>query len=151
MSNELDLSLAMDLCRVFEGLRLAPYICPAGVPTIGYGHTGPDVTLSMRPISRDQAEAWLAADLAVAARSALRWCPGLVGDTPRLGAITDFVFNLGGGRLQTSTLRRRVNERDWSAAAYEIRRWVRAGGRVLPGLVARREAEARLLLGGRNG
>lgn len=59
----------------------------------------------------------------------------------RLAAIVDFTFNLGAGRLQTSTLRRRVNQRDWAAAATELRRWVYGGGKVLPGLVARREAE----------
>ena len=53
--------------------------------------------------------------------------------------------NLGAGRLQTSTLRRRVNQRDWTAAATELRRWIYGGGKVLPGLLARREAEVRLL------
>ena len=61
----------------------------------------------------------------------------------RLTAIIDFTFNLGGGRLQTSTLRRRANQRDWAAAA---KRWVYGGGKVLPGLVARREAEAKLCI-----
>jgi lysozyme len=63
----------------------------------------------------------------------------------RLAAIVDFTFNLGAGRLQTSTLRRRVNQRDWAEAARELRRWVHGGGKVLPGLVARREAEVQLL------
>jgi len=57
----------------------------------------------------------------------------------------DFTFNLGGGLSQTSTLRRRVNQRDWAAAAKEVRRWVHGGGKVLPGLVARRSAEIVLL------
>jgi lysozyme len=65
----------------------------------------------------------------------------------RLAAIVDFTFNLGAGRLQTSTLRRRVNQRDWIAAATELRRWIYGGGKVLPGLVARRAAEATWLLG----
>ncbi len=64
----------------------------------------------------------------------------------RLPAIVDFTFNLGAGRLQTSTLRRRVNQRDWVAAEQELRRWVYGGGKVLPGLVARREVEARWLI-----
>jgi lysozyme len=58
----------------------------------------------------------------------------------------DFTFNLDAGRLQTSTLRRRVNQREWPEAASELRRWVYGSGRVLPGLVARREAECRLIL-----
>ena len=77
----------------------------------------------------------------------LRYCPVLATEPEgRLAAIVDFTFNLGAGRLQTSTLRRRVNQKDWSAAALELRRWVYGGGRVLPGLVARREAECRLML-----
>lgn len=63
----------------------------------------------------------------------------------RIAAIVDLTFNLGAGRLQTSTLRRRINQRDWSAAATELRRWVYGGGKVLPGLFARREAEISLL------
>ena len=65
----------------------------------------------------------------------------------RLSAIVDFTFNLGAGRLQTSTLRRRINQRDWAAAGLELRRWIYGGGKVLPGLVARREAAIRLLIG----
>jgi len=63
----------------------------------------------------------------------------------RLAAIVDFTFNLGAGRLQTSTLRRRVNQRDWISVAQELRRWIYGGGKVLPGLVSRREAEAVLV------
>jgi lysozyme len=63
----------------------------------------------------------------------------------RLAAITDFAFNLGLGRLQTSTLRRKVNAEDWEAAKEQLMKWTRGGGRVLPGLVRRRDAEAKLL------
>ena len=76
----------------------------------------------------------------------LRYCPVLATEPGgRLAAIVDFTFNLGAGRLQTSTLRRRINQRDWTSAASELRRWVYGGGKVLPGLVARREAEAALI------
>lgn len=64
-----------------------------------------------------------------------------------VAAIVDFAFNLGAGRLQTSTLRRRINQRHWIAVVQELRRWVYGGGKVLPGLVTRREAEVTLLLG----
>jgi len=77
----------------------------------------------------------------------LRYCPVLATESEgRLAAIVDFTFNLGAGRLQTSTLRRRINQRDWASAAQELRRWVYGGGKVLPGLVTRREAEAAWLL-----
>jgi lysozyme len=62
-----------------------------------------------------------------------------------LTAIVDFTFNLGAGRLRTSTLRRRINQLDWASAALELRKWVHGGGRVLPGLVARRQAEIALM------
>ena len=77
----------------------------------------------------------------------LRYCPVLATEPEsRLAAIVDFTFNLGAGRLQTSTLRRRLNQRDWPSAASELRRWVYGGGKVLPGLVIRRAAEIALLL-----
>lgn len=86
-------------------------------------------------------------DLQTALAATLRYCPVLGTESEvRLAAIVDFTFNLGPGRLQTSTLRRRVNQRDWTAAASELRRWVYGGGKVLTGLVARREAERVLLL-----
>ena len=85
---------------------------------------------------------YLAADMAYALRATLRICPVLATEPEgRLAAIVDFTFNLGAGRLQASTLRRRVNQRDWPGAAHELRRWIYGGGRVLPGLVLRREAE----------
>jgi lysozyme len=88
----------------------------------------------------------LAQDLVTALRATLRYCPVLATEPEgRLAAIVDFTFNLGAGRLQTSTLRRRINQRDWTAAMLELRRWVRGGGKLLPGLVLRREAEVRLL------
>jgi lysozyme len=77
-----------------------------------------------------------------ALNATLLYCPVLATESAdRLAAIVDFTFNLGAGRLQTSTLRRRVNQRDWSGAASELRRWVYGGGKLPPGLVARREAE----------
>lgn len=63
----------------------------------------------------------------------------------RFTAVIDFTFNLGAGRLQTSTLRLRLNQRDWPGAASELKRWVYGGGFVLPGLVIRRTANAALI------
>ncbi|MFV8646028.1 lysozyme, partial [Ralstonia pseudosolanacearum] len=118
-------------------------VCPAGYWTIGYGHL---CDPTHPPITQAQAEVYLAADLVTALNATLRYCPVLAAEPQgRLAAIVDFTFNLGAGRLQTSTLRRRVNQRDWSAAASELRRWVYGGGKVLPGLAARREAEVALL------
>lgn len=145
---------AIELAKRFEGFhrvpksdplrRAHPYICPAGFWTIGYGHL---CDPKHPPITEAEAEVYLARDLQAALDATLRYCPVLATEPEdRLAAIVDFTFNLGAGRLQTSTLRRRVNERDWEAAARELRRWVYGGGRVLPGLVARRKAEAALIL-----
>ena len=143
---------AIDLAKRFEGFhrvprsdpgRAHPYVCPAGYWTIGYGHL---CDPKHPPITEAEAEAYLAQDLKVALAATLRYCPVLAFEPEwRLAAIVDFTFNLGAGRLQTSTLRRRVNQRDWEAAATELHRWVYGGGRVLPGLVARRTAEAAFL------
>jgi lysozyme len=143
---------AIELAKRFEGFhrvakadpgRAHPYICPAGYWTIGYGHLCDPKHL---PITETEAEIYLARDLQTALAATLRCCPVLAAEPEgRLSAIVDFTFNLGAGRLQTSTLRRRVNQRDWVAAGQELRRWVYGGGKVLPGLVVRREAESRLL------
>ncbi len=124
--------------------RAHPYICPAGFMTIGWGHLcQPDHP----PVTEVEAGAYLAADLMTALVATLRYCPILATEPEgRLAAIVDFTFNLGAGRLQTSTLRRRINQRDWPSASQELRRWVYGGGRVLVGLVTRREVEVALLL-----
>jgi lysozyme len=94
----------------------------------------------------EEGEAYLTADMADSLKATLRYCPVLATEPEgRLAAIVDFTFNLGAGRLQTSTLRRRVNQRNWPSAASELRRWVYGGGKVLPGLVSRREANVALL------
>ncbi len=147
---------AIELAKRFEGFErkvergpeipAIPYVCPAGFWTIGYGHL---CDATHPPITETEAEAYLAQDLNTALAATLRHCPVLATEPEgRLAAIADFTFNLGAGRLQTSTLRLRVNQKDWPAVGTELRRWVYGGGRVLPGLVARREAEC-LILNGR--
>jgi lysozyme len=144
---------AIDLAKRFEGFhrvpkadpgRACPYICPAGYWTIGYGH----LCDSKHPsITETEAEAYLAQDMNTALAATLRYCPVLAAEAQvRLTAIVDFTFNLGAGRLQSSTLRRRINQRKWAAAATELGRWVYGGGKVLPGLVSRRAAEIQLML-----
>lgn len=135
------------LCRAFEGFRAKPYLCPAGIPTIGYGSThypdGSPVRLTDAPVTREQADAYLTHELTRLAPWVVALCPTLHGN--RLAAILDFAYNIGVGRLRASTLRRRINAQDWPAARAELRRWVRGGGRILPGLVRRREAEIALI------
>jgi lysozyme len=142
-------ALVMRLCRQFEGLYLMPYLCSAGVPTIGYGATfyedGTKVTLADPPITRERAEALLRWHVTQHfLPPTMRLCPGA--DTPgRVAALCDFAFNVGLGALRSSTLRRRVNAGEWGDVPSQLRRWNKAGGRVLRGLVRRREAEAALI------
>ena len=87
----------------------------------------------------------MVSDAASYARATISLSPGLTGDDKRLCAIADFCYNLGTTRYKASTLRRRVNAQDWQGAKDELAKWVWGGGRKLPGLVARRKAEADLL------
>ena len=146
----MNLELAAELCRRFEGFRSQPYLCPAGIPTIGYGSTyyadGRKVTLQDAPMDEPAARALLLAELHhTYAPGVLRLCPVLATDERRLNAIVDFTYNLGVGRLQTSTLRRKINAQDWGGAKEQLMLWTRGGGKVLPGLLKRRQAECLLM------
>lgn len=140
---------AIELVKRFEGLHrvgkdglVYPYLCPAGFPTIGYGRRVKD--MSHPPISVNTAELWLLEDVGSAVSATIRLCPVLAFHENKLAAVADFVCNLGAGRLQSSTLRRRINQSDWNESVNELKRWVYGGGKILPGLVARREAEIEL-------
>lgn len=146
----MNLDLAVGMCKRFEGFRATPYLCPAQVWTIGYGTTrypdGRRVQPTDAPVNQAAAMVLLECELFdVCLPAVLRLCPNVANDERRCNALVDFVYNLGAGRLQTSTLRRKIIAQDWAAARYEINRWVRGGGKVLPGLVLRRAAEAALL------
>jgi lysozyme len=143
------LPVALALMRRFEGFYSRPYLCPAGVPTIGYGSTyyenGVHVTLLDEPVTKERAEALLLwAVKTVYLPQVIRLCPG-INDADKLAAIIDFTYNLGGSNLRVSTLRRRINEQMWPEAKLELMKWVRGGGKVLKGLVLRRSAESELL------
>ena len=131
----------VDLIRQFEGCKLLTYICPAGVPTIGYGHTGRDVKLGAK-ISQDEAEGLLVNDLRLFGQGVEQLCP--VTTANQFSALVSFAYNLGLDSLRTSTLRRMHNEGQYAAAQAQFSRWNKAGGRTLPGLVRRRAAEAAL-------
>lgn len=146
---------ALTLGRLWEGMhhvaarvpviQLVPYLCPAHVWTIGFGHTGPEVVPGL-VWTAEQADTALLADMALAHAHALALCPVLAtASQGRQAAITDFVFNLGGGRLKASTLRRRINAGAWGDVPAELRKWVWGAGIKLPGLILRREAEIALL------
>jgi len=144
------LEITAALCRTFEGLYLKPYTCPAGVPTIGIGSTlyedGTKVTLQDAPITAERSEALLQITLARDyLPGVVKASPGLLKSASRLGAIVDFAYNCGVPRYRASTLRKRIDAEDWPGARVEIQKWCRGGGKVLPGLVKRRTAEAALI------
>lgn len=137
----------MDLTEDSESLRLTAYPDPGtgGAPwTNGYGHTGPDV-FEGQVINKAQAEAWLREDIAKA-EAQVKALVEVELTQGEYDALVDFAFNCGAGNLRSSTLLRLVNTENWLAASAQFDRWVNGGGHVLPGLVARRNAEEALFL-----
>lgn len=133
----------LDLIMRFEGFSATTYICPAGYPTIGYGHVVKTYEDFFGGISEAQAQLLLRADIQIAERAVLRLIHVPLSDG-QFDALVSFTYNLGAGALQRSTLRRKVNREDHIAVSREFMRWVYAGGKRLKGLVNRREAEVEL-------
>ncbi|HEU4636402.1 MAG TPA: lysozyme [Edaphobacter sp.] len=127
------------LTERFEGLRLDAYQDTAGVWTIGYGHTGPDVQPSLT-ITQEQTEILLAADVAWAAACVNKAVKSPINQN-QFDALVDFTFNLGCASLVQSSLLHLVNTGDFAAAALQFLRWNKAGGQALKGLTLRRQAE----------
>lgn len=132
------------LTESFEGLNLEAYQDSVGVWTIGYGHTGPDVSAGME-ITQEQATLLLASDIA--------WAEAVVNRAVKVtitqnhfDAMVDFVFNVGAASFLNSTLLRLLNGGDYGRAADQFLRWNKAGGKVLKGLTKRREAERMMFL-----
>ncbi|CAH0992211.1 Lysozyme RrrD [Sinobacterium norvegicum] len=130
----------IDLIKRFEGFSSSVYICPAGYPTIGYGHLVRDYE-SFEEISQEQAEALLRTDVESAERAVLRLIKVPLTDG-QFDALVSFTYNLGSGALQCSTLRRKVNRQAHGEVPAQLMRWVWAGGRKLNGLVKRRYCES---------
>lgn len=130
------------ICRV-EGFSPVIYICPAGYPTIGYGHliTEANKERFLDGVDEDEALELLRSDVGKAERAVLRLIavPLTQG---QFDALVSFTFNLGSGALQRSTLRRKVNREEHDDVPAELMKWVWAGGRKLKGLIKRRKAEA---------
>jgi lysozyme len=162
-----------DLMHRFEGKRSRPYLCPADIWTIGYGHvlyqgqirlpvvrppgkTQADIPMIRKemPLKPEDNRVWtkeeidelFRADVATFERGVLRLVPGVVGRQGAFDALVSISFNFGLGNLQRSTIRMKANRGDWQGAADAFRMWTKGGGKVLPGLVRRREAEIALFL-----
>jgi lysozyme len=133
------------LTKSFEGLSLEAYRDCAGIWTVGYGHTGPDV-VEGRTVTEAEAEVLLRGDLAEAVACVNRAVTEAI-EQNQFDALVDFCFNAGRGHFLGSTLLRKVNLGDFAGAKAQFGLWVNAGGEVVPGLVRRRKAEAALFAG----
>ena len=132
------------LLKKFEGCKLKAYKCPAGIWTIGYGHTsaaGTPTVIDGMTISQKQADDILRQDL-VKYETAVQ---GLVTQNltqHQFDVLVDFCYNAGAGALKSSTLLKKINAGDFDAVPAELMKWTKGGGKVLPGLVRRRQAES---------
>jgi lysozyme len=159
-----------DLMHKYEGFRSRPYLCPAHIWTIGYGHVlyqeqirlpvvrveGKETPMIRKefPLKPEDNRVWtkteinelFRTDVGTFERGVLRLVPGVVGRQGSFDALVSISYNFGLGNLQRSTIRMRANRGDWAGAAEAFRVWTKGGGKVLPGLVKRREAEIALFL-----
>ncbi len=130
------------LIKRFEGFCAKVYTCPAGKPTIGYGHVvKPDERFGT--LTEAQATDLLRADADIAAHSIKRFISTRLSQN-QFDVLVSFTFNLGGGALETSTLRGLINAGRFDSVPRELNRWVFSKGQRLPGLIARRAAEGQL-------
>lgn len=134
----------IDLIKEFEGFRSKSYKCPAGVWTLGYGHT-----VGVKPgmtVTREQAEAMLRKDLQIYEKHVADALGNTTTSQGQWDALVSFCYNAGPGNLKKSSMLRLHKQGNYKAAADAFMAWVRGGGRVLPGLVRRRKAEKALYL-----
>lgn len=155
-----------DRCKILikhhEGVRLRPYRCPAALWTIGVGHLMyPDQALlkmperiaypikpeDAYPHTMDEVDALLAKDLRRFEQGVARLCLASVSNQNQFDALVSFAFNVGLGTLQRSSVRSAYNRGEIEIAADNLLKFVRGGGKILPGLVKRRNDERAMLLG----
>lgn len=135
----------IDLIKKFEGCKLGAYKCPAGVWTIGYGHT--EGVYQDQKITQEQADSMLKSDLEKYEKQ-VRQLLEVPVTANQISALVSFAYNVGVGNLQKSNLLARLNSCDYLGCADQFPRWNKAGGKVLDGLTKRREAERALFLEG---
>lgn len=154
---------AIEMIKHHEGVRQKPYQCPALLWTVGVGHvidpnhirlpldqrkTLPIPEGYNRILSMEEVNEILRKDLATFVKGVLRLCPAAANNQGHLDALTSFSFNVGLGNLQKSTIRMKYNREDYEGAADGFLDWTKAGGKVLKGLVSRRNDERALFLSG---
>ena len=133
-----------------EGFSSKPYLCPAGIPTIGYGSTrypsGVAVSLKDPEITKETAIQMVFATLATEYEAAVNRYVQVPINQNQFDALVDFAYNCGVANLKSSSLLKFVNAKDFKAAAAEFNKWIYGGGKILPGLVKRRNLEKDLFL-----
>ena len=157
------------LMHQYEGYRNKPYLCPANIWTIGYGHVlyQDQIRLPMvrkegysgmirseYPLKQEDNRVWskeeinklFEDDVGPTERGVLRLAPSLAGRQGAFDTCVSFSFNAGLGAFQRSSIRMKINRGDWEGAAEALMLYVMAGGKVLAGLKKRREAEKALFL-----
>ncbi len=155
----------------FEGCRLKPYLCPAHIWTIGYGHVlyqdqirlpvvrkegYAGMLRSEQPLKPEDSRVWskqevedlFRDDIGNFERGVLRLIPNIAEHQGAFDALVSFAYNAGLGNLQRSQIRIKANRGEWEKAADHLMDWTKGGGKVLPGLVKRRKAERDLFLSG---
>lgn len=136
----------IELVKRFEGFSPTVYLCPAGYPTIGYGH----VVLpneQYKTITKTEAEILLIKDLLKLEKAIIPLIK--VNIHPfMLDALISFSYNVGVFAFKASTLRKKLNQKDYIDASNEFLRWIYAGGKKLKGLMIRRQEEKKLFLEG---
>ena len=142
----------LNLIKKYEGFYSKPYLCPANIPTIGYGNTyyedGTKVTLKDNPITEERANELLEF---IANKSFSNFINSSVKvklNQNQFDALVSFCYNLGNGSLQQSTLLRKLNSGDYIGASEEFTKWNKSGGKVLNGLTKRRTEEKELFTKG---
>lgn len=137
--------LAADFIAEFEGFSPVVYKCPGGHNTFGYGSLVSNYGSVKFPVTKEQAKVYLMKDI----MSSFKTLDALV-DAPlninQTVALASFIYNVGSGNFGRSTLRKELNKLNFDKAANELLKWTKAGGKDLPGLVRRREAERKLFL-----
>ena len=150
-----------DIIKAFEGCHNTPYLCPAKLWTIGYGHVLYPEQAKLKADERpayplkpehnrvwdaDEIDALLEADLQRFESGVLRLCPASADNDRHRAALVSFAFNVGLKNLEASTMRMKYNRGDYAGAADEFLKWRKSNGVVLRGLERRREAERALFL-----
>ena len=140
------LEILLKLIRDSEGCKLTAYQCSGGVWTVGWGYTGTDIKKGLVWTQEKADECLLVTAMGVL-NQAIKASPILAtANMEKQAAIADFIYNLGVGNYAKSTLKKRVDAGNWLAASSEIKKWNKAAGKEMKGLIVRRQKEADLLL-----